>query len=112
MKSQLESKTLVSLVLLAALAIAAVSQNANVARAQSDVATVIVMPTAGGTTDPVPGEYTYNNGSNIVLRAVPDSGYVFSYWIVSGDLLPGHTSIRGKSLGISRHSEASRPLTA
>ena len=79
------------LVLMAALLVAAALQGINIISAQTEVATVIVMPTTGGTTNPAPGQYTYNNGTNIVLTAVPDTGYVFSYWIISGDLFPGHT---------------------
>ena len=90
MKSK--TNTWISLVLLAALAVAVLSQNANVTRAQSDVAVVIVMPTLGGTTNPVAGEYSYANGTNIIIQAIPDSGYVFSHWLISGDLFPGHTA--------------------
>ena len=53
-------------------------------------AVVIVMPTTGGTVNPSPGRYTYANNSIIPLSATPDSGYVFKYWLVSGDNTPGH----------------------
>jgi hypothetical protein len=65
-------------------------QSIIVANAQSDVATVIIQPSTGGTTDPAPGTYTYANGTNIVLTATPDAGYAFHYWIVSGNATPGH----------------------
>ncbi|MCP4666546.1 MAG: right-handed parallel beta-helix repeat-containing protein [Deltaproteobacteria bacterium] len=34
----------------------------------------------GGTTRSAPGTYTYNEGQMIRIRALPDPGYVFSYW--------------------------------
>ncbi len=100
MNSILNKPNLVATLLFFALLFAAVSQNVNIAVAQTNVATVIVMPTTGGTTDPTPGEYTYSNGTNIVLRAIPDSGYTFSYWIVSGDLTTGHTASQSQPVAI------------
>lgn len=38
---------------------------------------------SGGTTDPLPGTYSYTEGTEVAIRAVPDSGYTFSGW--SGD---------------------------
>jgi hypothetical protein len=83
--------TLCAVLLLASLFVVA-TQSATLVSAQTDEAVVIVMPTSGGTTDPAPGEYTYANGTNIVLTATPDQGYVFQYWLVSGGLTPGHSS--------------------
>jgi len=37
----------------------------------------------GGTTDPSPGTYTYDEGTEVTITAIPDSGYEFSNW--SGD---------------------------
>ena len=63
------------------------------ARAQTiDQAVVLILPSTGGTTDPVPGNYTYNNGDVFNMTAVPSSGFQFSYWIISGAYAPGHTS--------------------
>ena len=62
------------------------------ANAQSDVEIVVVAASTGGTTDPAPGAYEYSNGTNIVLTAIPDSGYVFLYWVASGNTTPGHES--------------------
>jgi len=38
---------------------------------------------SGGTTDPSPGNYTYDEGTEVAITAKPDSGYEFSGW--SGD---------------------------
>jgi len=36
--------------------------------------------TTGGTTDPIPGRYTYTDGSTVTIKAIPSSGYQFSGW--------------------------------
>lgn len=61
----------------------------------TDVATVIINPSVGGTTSPAPGNYTYNANQTINLQATPDVGWTFAYWIVSGELTPGHVSQLG-----------------
>ncbi len=58
----------------------------------TDMATVVIPPSLWGTTNPAPGTYTYANGTNIVLTAIPDAGYAFHYWVASGNLTPGHES--------------------
>ncbi len=45
--------------------------------------TLTIDTTAGGTTDPAPGSYTYDYGTEVSVTAVPNSGYQFSGW--SGD---------------------------
>jgi hypothetical protein len=61
----------------------------------TDQAVVIVLPSAGGTTVPAPGNYTYNANETINLEAIPDAGFSFAYWVVSGELTPGHTGQYG-----------------
>jgi uncharacterized repeat protein (TIGR02543 family) len=34
----------------------------------------------GGTTDPAPGSYTYDTGTQVTIRALPNTGYQFSGW--------------------------------
>ena len=92
MSRNFEKATIVSLTLLATLLIAIVGQNMSIVAAQTNVATVIVMPTTGGTTNPAPGMYSYNNGTIITIQAIPDNGYTFSYWLITGDVFPGHTT--------------------
>lgn len=53
-------------------------------------ARVIVATTVGGTTEPAPGAYVYPNQTKFEIKAIPDSGYRFAYWSISGEYLPGH----------------------
>ncbi|MEM3578481.1 MAG: PKD domain-containing protein [Candidatus Bathyarchaeia archaeon] len=46
--------------------------------------TLIIETTAGGTTNPAPGTYTYAAGSLVQVTAIPSSGYVFDYWELNG----------------------------
>ncbi len=42
----------------------------------------------GGTTDPSPGSYKYNEGTSVTIKAIPDTGYKFSEW--TGNVPSGH----------------------
>jgi hypothetical protein len=53
-----------------------------VVNAQSQ-ATVTVLDSIGGTTDPAAGTYQYNDGETIALTATPDGDNVFQNWIIS-----------------------------
>jgi hypothetical protein len=55
-------------------------------------ANVVVAASVGGTTNPTPGNYIYNQGATINLQATPSSGYKFAYWTISGSYAPGHNS--------------------
>ncbi|MGB2765119.1 MAG: hypothetical protein WBC20_11980 [Candidatus Aminicenantaceae bacterium] len=46
---------------------------------------LILSTTSGGTTNPAPGTYTYDAGTEVTLTAKPDTNYKFTYW--SGDVL-------------------------
>jgi hypothetical protein len=92
MKKLFNKRNLVA-ALLFGLLMTIVSQSASLVAAQTTSdAVVIVMPTIGGTTDPTPGQYNYANGTSIILTAIPDTGYAFSYWVITGEIFPGHTS--------------------
>jgi hypothetical protein len=43
-----------------------------------------IISTAGGTTNPAPGIYTYVNGTQVVITAVPYNGYSFDNWLLDG----------------------------
>jgi len=43
-----------------------------------------IVATAGGTTNPVPETYSYNEGTNVQVTAIPDANYKFVYWELDG----------------------------
>jgi uncharacterized repeat protein (TIGR02543 family) len=45
--------------------------------------TLTISAGSGGTTEPAAGSYTYDSGTQVSVRAIPNSGYQFSGW--SGD---------------------------
>jgi len=45
---------------------------------------LVISSSAGGTTDPSPGNYTYNEGTEVKVTATPNTGYIFVAW--SGDV--------------------------
>ena len=47
-------------------------------------ATVVVLTSAGGTTSPVPGTYALADATSLQLTAIPESGWTFSHWVISG----------------------------
>ena len=51
---------------------------------------VVVIASLGGTTNPAPGEYTFDNQSRFTIEATPYQGFKFAYWVISGAYLPGH----------------------
>jgi hypothetical protein len=73
---------LLLVMLLSALAVA-LGPNA---LAQDNEATVVVLvsPEEGGTTDPAPGTYIYQDGEVDILTATPNDGYEFVHWIIQG----------------------------
>jgi hypothetical protein len=46
--------------------------------------TLTITTTAGGTTDPEPGTYTYVAGSTVQVTAIPNTYYVFDHWELDG----------------------------
>ncbi len=57
-------------------------------------AVLIVKEAPGGTTNPVPGTYTFGEGSSITLTATASEGYEFQYWTATGTgEEAGHPSI-------------------
>jgi|WetSurMetagenome_2_1015567.scaffolds.fasta_scaffold77190_3 hypothetical protein len=50
-----------------------------------------VLDSVGGTTDPAPGSYSYDQGTTYSFTAVADPGFVFDHWVVTGDVPGGST---------------------
>ncbi len=61
--------------------------------ATSTSAVVNILPAVGGTSDPAPGTYSFENGTTFTISANADSGFVFHYWIVTGSYTPGHLAL-------------------
>lgn len=49
-------------------------------RSNTNMATLALTASAGGTTNPAPGSLVYLTGTSVTITAVPDSGYRFSGW--------------------------------
>jgi len=49
---------------------------------------LIINASVGGTTDPTPGNYSYDTGTDVAITATPDTHYDFAYW--SGDVPQGN----------------------
>ena len=47
-------------------------------------ATVVVLAGAGGTVSPAPGTYALSDATSLKLQAMPNSGWVFSHWVIEG----------------------------
>jgi hypothetical protein len=46
--------------------------------------TLKIETTTSGTTNPVPGTYTYTNGSTVQVTAIPNANYTFNHWELDG----------------------------
>lgn len=46
--------------------------------------TLTITTTSGGTTNPLPGVYSYSSGQTVQVTAVPSSGYVLNHWEFDG----------------------------
>jgi len=46
--------------------------------------TLTIVAAVGGTTDPAPGSYQYESGSEVFISANPQDGYEFDYWLING----------------------------
>jgi hypothetical protein len=70
-------------------------------------AIIRVLSAVGGTTNPKPGAYGFGNLEVVTFTAIPNSGYKFSYWVVSGSYMPGH----GGSPSLDTNVVTDNPLT-
>lgn len=49
--------------------------------------TLTISASSGGTTNPAPGNYTYEYGSSVLVLANAYSHYAFYYWLVDGNMI-------------------------
>jgi hypothetical protein len=78
-----KSILVITLILLTSLMLLALNPNITSVKAQGQ-ATVNVLKSIGGTTDPAgPGTYTYADGTDVTFTATPDLNDTFLYWTVS-----------------------------
>jgi hypothetical protein len=62
-------------------------KNATAHYALVTICSLTIVATAGGTTDPAPGVYTYTIGSTAQVRAIPNRSYVFDHWELDGSFV-------------------------
>jgi len=48
--------------------------------------TLTIASDMGGTTNPAPGTYIYEEGSYVRVEAIPNAGYFFDYWTLDGEI--------------------------
>ena len=56
------------------------TSSGGVYRSNTNMATLALTASAGGTTNPAPGSLVYLTGASVTITATPDSGYRFSGW--------------------------------
>lgn len=56
----------------------------------SNAAIVVILQSAGGTTDPAPGTYAFDNATAFNITAMANSGWTFSHWVISGNTSVSH----------------------
>jgi parallel beta-helix repeat protein len=44
-----------------------------------------ILPASGGTTNPPPGTYTYINGTEVLISAIPEEHHILNYWLLNGN---------------------------
>jgi len=47
--------------------------------------TLSIRSTTGGTTNPSPGDYIYNEGTVVRVTAIPNAGYQLDHWLFDGE---------------------------
>jgi hypothetical protein len=82
MENQFRPKSVLSLALILLATVATITAlNGQFASALEDheITTVMVLPTTGGTTSVAPGNHSYANATELMVEAIPSSGYEFLY---------------------------------
>jgi hypothetical protein len=56
----------------------------------TNAAVVVILPAAGGTTIPRAGAYAFTNATAFNITAMPDNGWTFAHWVISGNTNVSH----------------------
>jgi hypothetical protein len=62
----------------------------NLPKNLTGAAIVILLPAAGGITIPGAGAYAFDNATAFNITAMPDNGWTFSHWVISGQTNTTH----------------------
>jgi hypothetical protein len=81
--------SIISVALLLILAITATSVGAQT----GSTINIEILESVGGTTNPAPGAYQYAEGTVYTISAIPDEGWIFDHWVLTGDIPGGRQSI-------------------
>jgi uncharacterized repeat protein (TIGR02543 family) len=75
--------------------------------------TMVVDPFEGGTTNPSVGVHTYSESSEIILEAIPATGYIFSNWSggVTGSSNPSTITMDGDKMVTAHFAAQNYDLT-
>jgi len=46
--------------------------------------TLAISTSTGGTTDPLPGDYVFGEGTSVAVTAIPQNDYYFDHWELDG----------------------------
>ena len=55
--------------------------------------TLTIVTTTGGTTDPPPGSYTYDEGTIVSVTAIPEENYKFDHWELNGTFYSDQSTV-------------------
>ena len=55
--------------------------------------TLTIVTTTGGTTNPAPGSYTYDEGTVVSVTAIPEANYKFDHWELDGGFYSNESTV-------------------
>ena len=85
MNRQNRTKSVLSLALVALTALSVLSIISGASALEDhEITTIMVLPSSGGTTSLSAGNHTYPNATALTMTAIPDAGFDFLYWNITG----------------------------